>query len=672
MNGVLTKRRFSFVLLLITAIAAIPRIWLGAVQYVEYDGYWHVFVAGQDRWENFWWDVGSNAHPPLFFLLLRFMLLFGHSPLIYRTVSIATGVASVWLLGRIAERVMISRVWAAVAALAFALALPAIVIACEVRSYMLCVFFVLFSFRHFLEVIAPEGGRAKVAARVAFAALAIGACLSHYFAFFYVGACALALLARSITRMRAFFADLAIVLPIVAVMYILYAAHAHKLAVIQGHLVEFYFDPRRSEHIGAFFIRNWWNFFNLFWPYAPAGRTVALIGLAVGVLTAIALLAVLFRERTIVDARAGHTLAVTILMLGSIVAAAIAGKYPFGGDLRQQFLLFPFLILGAAIAIDRALSSGRARLQILYAVAAIVWIVAVSWLRLAQLPKTSTPVVADRMEKFDSIFPDPTAIYMDQWNLIAFFQFHDTWKWTFVDHDPAVKGVDVYRLTKGDRRLTVFRNKVAWNFRPEDDGVFQALSAFLRRGEAPRVTLFCMLQTPPAASRAEVWRAVKTMSDNSGICADRQDLSSINWFARFRTAPCTWAQPPAPRLAGVFDAHSDEIEYAGYWLLANYIPPGEGNFSIATASGARATLAFEGKVLQWSYRAAPNAGMAEVRIDGEDRGTVDQYSPQIVKHAAAVFDNLAAGRHTFEISVLGRKRAASNDTVVDIDRLTVH
>ena len=40
------------------------------------------------------------------------------------------------------------------------------------------------------------------------------------------------------------------------------------------------------------------------------------------------------------------------MMLAGFALAALAGKYPFGGDLRQQFLLFPFLVLCVAIFVE--------------------------------------------------------------------------------------------------------------------------------------------------------------------------------------------------------------------------------------------------------------------------------------------------------------------------------
>src|SRR3984957_6412525 len=95
--------------LVFTALAAaVPRLLLGASQYIEYDGYWHVFIAQQDNWHNFWEDIEANTHPPLYFLLLKAVMHLGRSPLIYRSISLVTGIISVFTVGWIARKVVIS------------------------------------------------------------------------------------------------------------------------------------------------------------------------------------------------------------------------------------------------------------------------------------------------------------------------------------------------------------------------------------------------------------------------------------------------------------------------------------------------------------------------------------------------------------------------------------
>src|SRR3954452_14867103 len=100
-----SRTRLALGLILIALIASIPRLVLGASQFIEYDGYWHVFIAQQDRWPNFWRDIETNAHPPLYFLLLNVVIRFSRSLLAYRSISILTGLLSVALVGYLARKI---------------------------------------------------------------------------------------------------------------------------------------------------------------------------------------------------------------------------------------------------------------------------------------------------------------------------------------------------------------------------------------------------------------------------------------------------------------------------------------------------------------------------------------------------------------------------------------
>src|SRR5262249_21790624 len=127
--------RYAIGLALIAIAAAAPRLLLGSAQFIGYDGFWHVFIAQQDRWPAFWADIYANAHPPLFFLLLKPVLHLGHSLLVYRSISLMAWIASVFPFGWIAHRVLSSDVRAWQSTLVYGLAMPGIIMSCEVRSY---------------------------------------------------------------------------------------------------------------------------------------------------------------------------------------------------------------------------------------------------------------------------------------------------------------------------------------------------------------------------------------------------------------------------------------------------------------------------------------------------------------------------------------------------------
>src|SRR6185437_8910368 len=89
------SRYFDICLLAIALVCLIPRLMFGIVEHIEYDGYWHVWIAHQDNWANFLREYRANAHPPLYFLLQRLTFLFGRTNLTYRSISLIAGTASI-------------------------------------------------------------------------------------------------------------------------------------------------------------------------------------------------------------------------------------------------------------------------------------------------------------------------------------------------------------------------------------------------------------------------------------------------------------------------------------------------------------------------------------------------------------------------------------------------
>ena len=76
-------------LLLACGLIAVPLLALYRTELIGYDAFWHVCVARQDVWSNFWQEVGLTAHPPLFYLCLNAAIaLFGSNAFAYRVVSV--------------------------------------------------------------------------------------------------------------------------------------------------------------------------------------------------------------------------------------------------------------------------------------------------------------------------------------------------------------------------------------------------------------------------------------------------------------------------------------------------------------------------------------------------------------------------------------------------------
>lgn len=83
---------------------------------------------------------------------------------------------------------------------------------------------------------------------------------------------------------------------------------------------------------------------------------------------------------------------------------------------------------------------------------------------------------------------------------------------------------------------------------------------------------------------------------------------------------------------------------------------------------------FTGSKIAWIGPKQPNYGKAEVYIDGQYMGTVDQYAPKSSATLEATVwqsPNLSEGNHTMRIKVLGAHNPSSTGDIVVLDRFEV-
>lgn len=539
--------RLDFLLLGVVLLAAIPRLYLGATQFVEYDGYWHIFTAQQDRWRNFVWDCRNLAHPPLYYLLLRLTLWLGKSHLAYRAISLLAGLASVAVTGRIASKVMRWPLTPALVALAYGLALPAIVISCEVRAYALCTFFLLVAYSFFLDVLDCARPAQSLRPRAFFAASAALACATEYYAVFFL--CAvfgigmlLPILRRREPLWKAWAREIATFAPAFGVVAWLRFAWLGSRGLLQNHLLPFYYLPKSKEALGEFLLRNLQNTFNLFSPWPAAGRT-AFLAIAGGLLLAVGgTLWLLRRIRAPKNPAAAATIVVTIGILAQLMVASLVRVYPFGGFLRQQSLLFPFLVVCAFVLPDRLLAATPRRAAYVLTGLLSLAIVAVSYRAFDAYPKVKEALVTEQMQRFERLFPAPAAVYLDQFNLIAFFLHHDDWKWEFEGRLGSFQDVDVYRVSRGKERILVFRDRGRWILDTSDASLYVALAACLRSRGLSRINLFRLAQdeAPWEAAELRAYRQSATESAGAGgLCIQELDIDGRDVYAEVRAGGCS-------------------------------------------------------------------------------------------------------------------------------------
>jgi hypothetical protein len=243
-----------------------------------------------------------------------------------------------------------------------------------------------------------------------------------------------------------------------------------------------------------FLHRNLHSLFNFFSPWRIPDRRV--FEKVAAVLAAAAFAITWF-------ARSRLPLVFTLLLLGEFAVAGLLGVYPFGGFLRQQFLLFPFVLLTAGVCLDALLSARPSRSAAGIAAIVAFAILAGSANRFSSFPKFHSELYARQMDDFNSAFPAASHLYIDQVSLITFFTFHHQWDWHYTRTLPMATPVDEYLVARGPVRLHLFRDKQRWNLDFLEPRLYQDLTQSMRVSGLHTLDVFCLNVDPSERTPAE-------------------------------------------------------------------------------------------------------------------------------------------------------------------------
>lgn len=83
------------------------------------------------------------------------------------------------------------------------------------------------------------------------------------------------------------------------------------------------------------------------------------------------------------------------------------------------------------------------------------------------------------------------------------------------------------------------------------------------------------------------------------------------------------------------------------------------------------TFKFTGKSITWIAHKGPDMGIAQVTIDGVNKGTIDLYSATQQWQFKKTFKKLPNTKHTLVVKVLGTKNALASNTYVGVDAFKV-
>jgi hypothetical protein len=183
------------------------------------------------------------------------------------------------------------------------------------------------------------------------------------------------------------------------------------------------------------------------------------------------------------------------------MAAGLASRYPFGGELRQQAIIAPFLMLSGFALLDR-FSIGR--IKVLLAVLVALWIAAsfrTGWMN----HSGSEEMFQEEYSVFQKEFPSSPAVFAGYFSCFGLYAATHTWNWR-VDSSVVAAGsrIWIYKTTspQGEHRL-VLRDKDSWNLDFTQPGPYSVIADTLRQTKLPSLDLFWAKQGAQVVSSAD-------------------------------------------------------------------------------------------------------------------------------------------------------------------------
>jgi hypothetical protein len=521
------ERNFLWLLAVISIASLIPRLFLGASQYISYDGYWHIFIATQDRWRFFWVEIRDNAHPPLFYFLLRCVTRLGHSHLIYRAISISAGATATYVFGLIAAKVCRSQVVALLAAAAYGFALTNIDLTIDVRSYPIALLFSLLAFHAYLDYLAAPLARDAQRAIVRFGCFATLAIMSEYYAIFFLAACLVIPWLRVLVdtefgqtligSLRRYWRISALTsIGMVMVIATLYIVHLRYQPEIENNVSDYYWDPHSGIPLWRFLIDNLRRDIEYFFPLHIRSNKGLILFVGASLPTIAYLIFLQKKPKGTVSAMPP---AIVLALFCQLMILSAARRYPFGGEMRQQSILAPFFILTGFVILDGLVSILRNRfmrtIAFILVLALIIGNFVYGW---SVFPKIAREIDTSQYDIFRSMFPNPHVIYVDQLSQTIFFIHDHESRWVFEkrydqNSQRTARGQQYfaysYRTTDASGQpLEVFRDRRVWNFDLSNPGSYQWLATSFRMIGLHSAILFLIPQfgtalTPEDARAAE-------------------------------------------------------------------------------------------------------------------------------------------------------------------------
>ena len=353
---------------------------------------------------------------------------------------------------------------------------------------------------HYLAIVGRSDEAIKHRILFAFA-LFLGA-LTHYSILFSLPAFVLASLAVALfepadrssnmrTRFRFIGEIFLCLLPASAIATSSLLFHIRRFKAPMNYMPQFYLDE--SGDVLAFLWESLLQEWDLFAPFsissAPLwGQVVSLALLLFGVLAASLRARRLDRPEAFV---------VPVVFIGIVVefaAAALLGRYPFGGMLRHQYVPFILALLTAFIFFDWCIAKLKAyRIRQVAIVLVLASLLGATMSRWSEFRREYEPLFFESLVEFESQLAPHDAVYADQFSLIPLFSFDHESDW--IDHG-RIEGmpIQVFRVEDESGYYLLLRELGRWRSRIDDPEVQETIAQSLEALNLQSVDFLGLIQ----------------------------------------------------------------------------------------------------------------------------------------------------------------------------------
>lgn len=225
-----------------------------------------------------------------------------------------------------------------------------------------------------------------------------------------------------------------------------------------------------------------------------------------------------------------------VFLVVANAAAALLGRYPFGGHLRHQIGHFPFLLVALFVAVGTGLPRAWARGRAAVVAIAIGGVAANAITWRSQVEAQTDSPWEPKVRRFVEVFDVRAAVLTDQFSLIPFFGSFHQWEWRLREQTIGAHPWQVWTVSSGPISFALCRMK-DWQLDPASHTTVESLARCLEHSRQGRVAVFRVQQKlPPSRDRRETEALVRDLARHAGATLEEVRVERGDLYARFRRA----------------------------------------------------------------------------------------------------------------------------------------